>query len=221
MPLDVLSHRPNGLAQAIADNYDAVVYSQNCLKLRHSLAMIMTQHGKQEHPRQNFKRLQVASMKEETLESIPIEFYKGPKNPAIPKAASKYKVLPLNVLARRHISVRLSLEKDSSFLQDVVKKTVPEYSGHNTINSRKHDCKKTATTILYTPLIHRKPADPTTMLSSMVQAQLLTSKTERGNTFYRRSAALQNSCGYYLGFSSYIFKIRATIGRHALDYEFC
>ena len=86
MPMDVLSHSTNGLVQAVADNYDAVVYSQNCLKLCHPFAMTMTQHGKQEHPRQNLKRLQIATMKEETLESIPIEFYKGPKNPAMPKA---------------------------------------------------------------------------------------------------------------------------------------
>ena len=51
---------------------------------------------------------------------------------------------------------------------------VPEYSGYNT-----RKCRENGQTVLYTPLINRKPADPTTMLSAMLEAQKFTSEADQ------------------------------------------
>ena len=62
---------------------------------------------------------------------------------------------------------------------------VPEYSGYNTRKCRENgEGKEPSTTVLYTPLINRKPADPTTMLSAMLEAQKFTGEVGLSITIF-------------------------------------
>ena len=73
----------------------------------------------------------------------------------------------------------LSTPESFSFFHDMATiSDVPEYSGYNTRKCKENgQGKEPSTTVLYIPLINRKPADPTTMLSAMLEAQKFTSET--------------------------------------------
>ena len=61
----------------------------------------------------------------------------------------------------------------------------PEYSGYNTKIAREQGRTiQNRTTSMYTPLIDMKPSDPTTMMTSMVEAQRITQQTGQQHTIF-------------------------------------
>ena len=184
--LDVLS-RNGALVQVVADNFDLLISSQNGLKQTHDLAMILTQYSsskKQEHL--NFTRLPKLALKDIELDDTPITFYKGLKTPKMPLHEVANNVLPLKVLVHQKVALRRSQEQGFSFFDDMATiSDVPEYAEYNTRKCRENgQGKEPSTTVLYTMLLNRKPANPTTMLSAMLEAQKFTSETGQSITIF-------------------------------------
>ena len=71
----------NELIQAISDNFNANLSSQNGLKQTHSLATISTQNGNILTKRKLMPRLKKSDVSNVQLEEPQIHFYTGEKNP--------------------------------------------------------------------------------------------------------------------------------------------
>ena len=171
--LDVLPHN-GGLVQVIADNFDLLISTFNGLKQCHELAMILIQYGTKEGTSDTtFRRLSKQELTDVLLKSVPTVWYKGPKQPQMPEDDVLYCVPPLKLLAQQKVSLVQSQNTDFKFFHDMAtQENTPEFSGYNEKQAR--DSGKTkapGTSVMYSPMINRKPADPTTMLSSMVEGQ--------------------------------------------------
>ena len=77
----------HGLIQAVADNVDANISSQNGLISTHTLALLLTQQKppglKSNHP-ETFIRIKKEEMKKELISNLEIQRYLGKKNPEMP-----------------------------------------------------------------------------------------------------------------------------------------
>jgi len=177
-----------GLVQAVADNFDANISSQNGLKSTHALALLITQvqpdpTNEDSESDCKIKRLKKVEMKNEIPPDIPVQVYAGPKKPDMPELEAKRSVLPLKVLAQREVALRRANILDLEFLKRVVSEpATPEFGGFNTQLTREQNITvKPGTKAMYQPLIDMTPSDPTTMMTAMVEAQKLTNQT--GQTF--------------------------------------
>jgi hypothetical protein len=198
--MGALSYAKHGLVQAVADNFDANISSQNGLRSTHALALLLTQNrtlsessavcDKEENI--TIKRLKKTEMKNALKSDIPVQSYKGPKKPDMPELEAKRSILPLKVLAQQNIVLRRAKELDFVFLKTVINDiTSPEYGGFNTRMSRQQgQTPKPATVAVYTPLIDMVPSDPDTMMTAMVEAQNLTKLTGQTYTVFTNDQQL-------------------------------
>ena len=90
---------------------------------------------------------------------------------------------PLPVIVSQVISLQRARETDFNFLTDIIYvQNTPELGGYNTRLAREQGhASKARTKAVYSPLIDLPPAEPTTMLTAMIEAQLLTN--ERGQAY--------------------------------------
>ncbi len=131
-------------------------------------------------------------MSESTIDEVPIHEYEGPKKPSMPAWAAGQSPLPLAVLASQLISVSRAREEDLQFLTDMasIDKT-PEYGGYNTRRAREQgQSVKAKTKAVYLPLIDMAPAEPTTMLTAMIEAQKLSNATGQVYTIFTNDQQL-------------------------------
>ena len=122
-------------------------------------------------------------MSENILPDIPIHEYEGPKKPEMPKDAALHSPLPLRVIVSQVISLQRARETDFNFLTDIIYvQNTPELGGYNTRLAREQGhASKARTKAVYLPLIDLPPAEPTTMLTALIEAQRLTN--ERGQVY--------------------------------------
>ena len=100
--------------------------------------------------------------------------------------------LSLRVLANQMISVDRARETDLQFLSDII--SIPntqEFGGYNTCHAREQGhASKPQTKTVYLPLIDMAHAEPTTMLTVMVEAQQLTNSTGQVYTIFTNDQQL-------------------------------
>ena len=183
--------------QAVADNFDANISSQNGLQSTHALAILMTQvkgdHEETDTPvHATIPRLDKSEMKDDVLPDIPVQRYEGPPKPNMPANDAKHSPLPLRILARQHISTQRAQFMDYTFLQEIVGKPgTPEFSGYNTSHSREQGhTVRPRTRAVYLPLIDMPPASPDTMLTAMVEVQHLTNTCGQTYTIFTNDQQL-------------------------------
>ena len=84
----VLNDHEHGLVQAVAENFDTTVSSQNGNKQFHSLALLMIQPssklGKTGKEHSTFNRLKTSDIKDTLIRDVPLAHYSGPKKPSMP-----------------------------------------------------------------------------------------------------------------------------------------
>jgi len=180
MKMAGISNAADGLVQGIADNFDADISSQNGRQSTHSLAVLLAQYSHtppEGEASQTIKRIPKDS--KEVPYDVDIHWYRGPKQPPMPKHDAIKAVPTLMSLAQQVIAVRRASEIDHSFLQDILTKdSCPEFHGYNTKESREQGhLPQPKTKAFYLPLIDMKPSDPDTMLTAMERVQDLTFKT--------------------------------------------
>ena len=187
----------DGVVQVVADNFDATISSANCMKSTHALAMLVTQ------PQDDFdqisagtntqiKRLSKAELSNRSLPDVPIQIYQGPVKPSMPDKSASQSPMSLTILCRQVISLGRAQETDFRFMKDIVHSPcIPEYGGYNTAQSRAqgHGIQK-ATKALYLPLIDMPPANPSTMLTAMTEAQNITNETGQAYTIFTNDQQL-------------------------------
>ena len=72
----------------------------------------------------------------------------------------------------------MAAEQDVKFLNDIVNKECPKYTGYNTAAAREKGQELKPKTVLeYKPLIDMNPADPDTIMTSLFKAQEFTKAT--------------------------------------------
>ena len=176
-----ISNAADGLVQAIADNFDADISSQNGRLPSHSVLPAPSEGEQEDNPR--IRR--VPNDSSEVPCDVDIHRYQGPKQPQMPESHAIMAIPTLKSLAHQVIAVRRASEVNHSFLQDILaKEDCPEFYGYNTKLCREQGhLPQPKTKAIYLPLIDVKPSDPDTMLTAMVRVQELTSQT--GQTFSR------------------------------------
>ena len=180
--LSGLSSSDAGLVQAVADNFDVDINSQNGKSSTHSLAVLLTLPQTAEivdDKSLKIRRLSKEEMSEPIDYDVNIHRFNGKKNPNMPAQRALKGVLPLKLLAQQQIAKVHASKADMAFLEDVIKKDkCPEYNGYNTARVRNQGYPlKPKTKATYQPLIDMKPSDPDTMMTAMVRAQQLTFDT--------------------------------------------
>lgn len=102
-----------GLIQAVADNFDANISSQNCLRSTHALALLLTQDQKTvdtpKRSRETIERVKKEDMKPPVTSNIPVQHFQGPKKPEMPANKALRSVLPLKMLAEQVITSTLGI----------------------------------------------------------------------------------------------------------------
>jgi len=190
-----LSANKNGLIQVLSDNFDANISSQNGLISTHVLAILVTAADKYRRERvkpEFFPRLAAEEMKTQLPEDVPVQRYRGPRQPTMPESEAKRTVLPLHVLAKQAVALNRAKCLDFNFLKLVAtKKDMVEYNGFNTQLSREqgHGLQP-ATKTIYRPLLDMNPADPDTILTAMVEAQRLTNMSGQHVTIFTNDQQL-------------------------------
>ena len=140
--------------QAVADNFDANISSQNGLKSTHSVALLLTQpkevNDKPQAKGETIKRIHKDAMKEPVAPDIPVYRYEKPKKPDMPPSIVQRTPLPLKIIASQNISVHRAQESDFLFLKTVASEEEPlEDGGYNTREARIQGCKAINTSGLY------------------------------------------------------------------------
>ena len=179
--LQGISDSKLGLIQVVVDNFDADISSQNGKLSTHSLAVLVTQPSDSNEPADSYKentikRIGKNDMTKPIEYDVSIERYNGPKKPEMPEQLTIKQVLPLKVLAAMSISCTRAREMDTVFINNVIKTdNCPEFNGYNTKICREQDhAPKPKTKAMYLPLIDMTPSDPDTILTSLRQAQEIT-----------------------------------------------
>lgn len=170
-----------GLVQAVGDNFDRDIHSQNGKRSTHSMAMVITQNqsGTKPEVTTTIPRIKKADMKTPIEYELEVKRYNGPKKPNMPAQAALKSVLPLKVLASMALSEKRAKECDFLFMCDITTQDkCPEFNGYNT-----RDCReagqglKPKTQAVYLPLIDMPPSDPDTILTTIYRAQQMTEAT--------------------------------------------
>lgn len=181
LKLSGVCNAEDGLVQAIVDNVDANISSQNGKQSTHSLAVLLTQYSRtpeaEEQTNPKIKRIPKDSP--DVPYDVDIHRYQGPKHPPMPPGEATKAVCSLKSLAQQAVVVSRASEADLGFLQDILTQdNCPEFHGYNTQKSRAlGHLPQAKTRVLYLPLIDMKPSDPDTMMTAMTRVQELTSKT--------------------------------------------
>ena len=107
-------------------------------------------------------------MKTAEFEDVPLVEYQGPKKPVMPTECSIQKVQSLRVLAMAAVALNIAKTKDFEFFKAIIDEPdTPEFGGFNRKLLLSPEPK---TTCMYTPLIDRPPADPSTVLTTLTEA---------------------------------------------------
>ena len=105
--LRAITDAKHGLIQAVADNFDANISSQNGLRSTQALALLLTQENKIVDHTQNtkvsIKRIKKEDMKKQVTFVLDIKHYHGPKKPSMPAGESIRYVLSVKVLAEQSV----------------------------------------------------------------------------------------------------------------------
>ena len=180
-----------GFIQIVSNNFDAKVHSQNGMKDTHGLATIATQsfHSKNnQSPRPKlFPRLNDKEMKAVKFEENKVQFYSGLKEPVPPNDFFHYNPLPLKVLCQQLLIVDISRSTDFEFLKSSSTDdgTTPDYHGYNTHLKRvSGSSSKPKTEVEFKPLMDRTPADPSTILTAMTDAEKTTNSAGQSITVF-------------------------------------
>ena len=183
--------------KVVADNFDANISSPNGLQSTHALAILLTQNQKHDDPHvapesTKIRRIMKSEMSTDVVTDVPLQQYCGPKKPQMPTHAATKSPLSLKVLASQCISLKRARDMDFQFIHDIVSvPNTPEYGGFNTAQCREkgHNI-KAKTKAVYLPLIDMAPAEPSTMLTAMVEAQRLTNSTGQVYTIFTNDQQL-------------------------------
>ena len=140
----------------------------------------------QEKFRMNIPRMKSFELKSFQPKDVNLEIYKGPKNPGMPDEFCKYQVMPLKFLSQQVVICQVSMEKDFSFFKDILTQTdIPDINGYNTKIARTSgESTKPKTNILYLPLLDQTPSDPSTMLTTIKEAERVTNEAEQEITIF-------------------------------------
>ena len=98
-----LRNHTHGLVQAVADNFDTIISSQNRKKQTHSLILLLTQPSGDEHTEEQltFPKLNKTDIKNSNLPDVAIHYYSGTKKPSMPAKAIQRQVHSLKHLAHQ------------------------------------------------------------------------------------------------------------------------
>jgi hypothetical protein len=176
-----ISSAESGFVQTIVDNFDADIHSPNGKLSTHSLAMILTQPSSVINVNDDDT---IPRLKHDDLR-MPIEdeddtgpmHYVGQKNPPMPEVPKSS--LPADFPTYQRISADRAKELDFQFFKDIHgSDKCPEFNGYNTKLCREQGhMLKPKTKVVYLPLIDRAPADPSTIMTSMLKAKQVTENT--------------------------------------------
>ena len=93
------------MIQVISDNFDAHINTQNGLEQTNRMATIVTQSYStppasllSPHDRSLIPTLAQEKTEDVSFKEVQMQFFKGPKNPPMPKSFSTIHVFPLKVL---------------------------------------------------------------------------------------------------------------------------
>lgn len=173
-----------GMIQAVADNFDAEISSQNGKISTHSLALLLTQPQPQTATNKSenvtIPRLRKQDMHNPIEYDIDIQNFRGPKRPDVTINLS---VPSLKTLCHIEISKRRARATDFAFFKDVIQSDLcPEYNGYNSKLCREQGHSlSVGTKAMYLPLIDMTPSNPDTMMTALIQAQKLV--TEAGQDY--------------------------------------
>ena len=102
--LRAITDAKHGLIQAVADNFDANISSQNGLRSTHAIALLLAQDNKTVDHTQNIKvsikPIKKEDMKKQVTFDLDIKHYHGPKMPSMPAGESISSVLSLKVFSK-------------------------------------------------------------------------------------------------------------------------
>ena len=124
-------------------------------------------------------------MKTVEYKDVPLVEYQGPKKPMMPTKCSIQKVQSLRVLAMAAVASNIAKSKDFQFFKAIIEEPdTPEFGGFNSKLLRNAGFfPEPKTTCMYTPLIDKTPADPSTVLTTLTEAIRLTENTGQGGIF--------------------------------------
>ena len=167
-----LSHfsSENGLIQCVSDNFDATLSTQNGLKQTHSLASIIIQHNARpaQKSSKTIKRLKKQQLSTVKLNSIDVKTFSGPSKPNMPDDLCKEKPLPLHLQLEQTSSLQSGQAVDFKFIKEITESTgVPDYGGYNAKLTREKGELNEKSSIVFTPLINKKPSDKSTIYTAM------------------------------------------------------
>lgn len=180
------------LTQVIVDNFDTEISSQNGKSSTHSLAVLVAQTKSVEAfnvpctELTQIKRIKKNDLTNKLDYETDVVRYYGPAKPKMPIKFFQKSVLPLTVLCRGILSSQKSKETDFDFINDVLfQDKCPEFNGYNTKFFRNsHKPFMPATSTAYKPLIDMSPAHPDTMMTALVQAQIITKEAGQEITVF-------------------------------------
>ena len=176
-----ISSAEGGLVQTVVDNFDADIHSPNGKLFIHSLAMILTQpcSPRNDYDADTIEWLSHSDVKlpiDDDEDEAPLH-YAGEKKPPMPELPEVH--LPNDSKTHQRISNDRAAEIYFQFMQDMnTLPNYPEYNGYNTkVCCEQGHMLKKKTKIVYLPLIDKAPANPATIMSSLLKAQAVTGAT--------------------------------------------
>lgn len=194
--LSGLVSNSNNIVQAVGDNYDQEIASQNGKIQTHSMALLLTQSDKNADANDDHETMIPRLPKSKMTNPIPYDVeivrYEGLKKPLPPVSIIKIQVPPLAILARTACSLKRARERDFEFFQDVSNGS-PEYNGYNTKRTREEgQSLQPKTKAIYLPLIDLPPAEYDTMLTSMLKIKELSENSGQTFTIFTLDQQLHN-----------------------------
>ena len=113
----------NSLGQAVADNFDASISSQNGCRSTHALACLITlNQGNIKAPTIDTNYIQwlsKAKMKQDVTADVTIEYYGGTQKPDMPNSKAYHSALTHDMLTRQAVSLHHARNLDLVFLQQM------------------------------------------------------------------------------------------------------
>ena len=168
----------DGLIQVITDNFDATINSQNRMKQTHALASIFAQANFSNEDNNEFKflRQKQEEVKSVVIRDIPLSICNGQKKPEMDPYFATGSIPPLQLLCTQILLAERSRVGDFRFLKrSLLEKHFPDFHGFNTNEARiAGHAPKSKSKIISSQLIDQTPSEPSTVLTSMVNAEKVT-----------------------------------------------
>lgn len=187
--LQGLSDAGDGLIQIVADNFDADISSPNGKLSTHALAMIVIQpsaKSPEKSPEKHIRRIKKEEMSQklpeddETLDLV-YQCTQKPVMNEVPQPQVSQKITQFQQVANSRAE-----EIDLQFLHDIITlENCPEYNGYNTKLCRDQGhSEKPKTNVVYLPLMDSPPADPKTIMSSIIKAKKISEEAGQEYVVY-------------------------------------